>query len=194
MFSRKKGEGEDGEREDRQPETDAQNAAQNAAADAQPRGRERGPAPPRVRVPVRRTDAVRRVHGLPPGGPAPTDVENRLVVGRETVLRGHIASCERLVVEGRVDAESCSCGSMEIAATGDLKGIADAETADISGTFEGTLSVRGLLAVRATGRVSGSVSYGDLEIEQGGRICGEIKFEDPEAARAPLRAVDAPAG
>jgi cytoskeletal protein CcmA (bactofilin family) len=37
-----------------------------------------------------------------------------------------------------------------------------------------TVTSRELLIVRNTGRVSGSVTYGEIEIERGGQIKGEM--------------------
>jgi hypothetical protein len=49
--------------------------------------------------------------------------------------------------------------------------------AEIAGTFEGTLNVRQKLWIRATGKVSGTVRYGRIEIEEGGQIAGEIQVD-----------------
>ena len=37
------------------------------------------------------------------------------------------------------------------------------------------MTVRGSLVVHRTGRINGSVSYGEIEIARGGAITGEIK-------------------
>lgn len=98
----------------------------------------------------------------------------KLIVGREIVLSGQITSCERLVVEGRVEASLTESRLIEIAETGHFKGSAEIETADIAGRYEGTLTVRERLFIRSTGKVSGKVTYGQIEIEPGGEIAGEI--------------------
>lgn len=99
----------------------------------------------------------------------------RLIVGREIVLSGDITACETLVVEGRVDAKLQNCQAIEIAASGIFKGSAEIEEADISGRFEGNITVRGRLTVRNGGRIDGEVRYGQIEIEVGGEINGDIK-------------------
>jgi cytoskeletal protein CcmA (bactofilin family) len=60
------------------------------------------------------------------------------------------------------------------------------EDADVQGCFEGKLVVRKRLLVRATGRVSGNISYGEIEIERGGKISGEID-QDAESAPSHLK-------
>jgi cytoskeletal protein CcmA (bactofilin family) len=46
-----------------------------------------------------------------------------------------------------------------------------------TGFFE-KLDVKGLLVLRATGRVDGNVSFGKLTIEQGAPITGEVSSTD----------------
>jgi len=98
-----------------------------------------------------------------------------LIVGREIVLKGGISSCDRLVVEGKVEAVMKDCREIEIAETGTFKGQVEFDRADISGVFEGELTVREHLVVRSTGRITGKVKFGELEIERGGQIIGEIQ-------------------
>ena len=84
-----------------------------------------------------------------------------LVVGRQIVLKGEINSCDRLIVEGKVEAIMKDCREIEIADTGTFKGQVEFDRADIGGVFEGELTAREHLVVRATGRVtarSGSAS------------------------------------
>jgi cytoskeletal protein CcmA (bactofilin family) len=101
----------------------------------------------------------------------------KLIVGREIVLSGQITSCERLIVEGRVEASLSDSRFVDIAESGVFKGIAEIENAEIAGTFEGTLNVRQKLWIRSTGKVTGTVCYGRIEIEEGGQLAGEVKVE-----------------
>jgi len=104
----------------------------------------------------------------------------KLVVGEEIRLSGEIKKCEKLVVEGQVEANLTDCLSLEIAETGLFNGSAVVEEADISGTFEGELTAKGRLYVRASGRVLGTIRYADLEIERGGRLAGSVDVIEPE--------------
>ncbi len=132
-----------------------------------------------------------------PGGPAPTkrDPETRkLIVGREISLSGEITACDRLVVEGSVEANLANCRDIDIAESGLFKGSASIDDAEVRGRFEGTLNVRRRLLIRATGKVVGTVRYGQVEIECGGQISGDVQAqpmaEIPEARSA--EAVAAP--
>jgi cytoskeletal protein CcmA (bactofilin family) len=109
--------------------------------------------------------------------------DRTLTVGSGISLTGEINACDRLVVEGKVEAALSDCKSIEIAESGLFKGSAEIQDADISGRFEGKLTVRGRLMIRSKGKVSGEVRYGQLEIELGGQIVGHIEATSGESAR-----------
>ncbi|MGE5538304.1 MAG: bactofilin family protein [Gemmatimonas sp.] len=109
-----------------------------------------------------------------------------LVVGRLIALSGEIAACDRLVVEGRVSAELHRCREIEVARTGRFSGVAEVESADIVGRFDGELTARRIV-VRSTARMSGRIRYHEITVEPGAQIRGEmfplapdIQIEDVE--------------
>ena len=101
----------------------------------------------------------------------------RLVVGREITLSGTITHCDQLVVEGSVEAHLTDCRDIDIAESGFFKGSATIDDAEIRGRFEGNLTVRKRLLIKSTGRVTGTIRYGQIEIECGGQIIGEVHAE-----------------
>ncbi len=132
--------------------------------------------------PMRPEIAPKRRMDFPGLAPKPTESSEpfasegkKLLVGRDIFLTGEITACNRLLIEGRVEASLAESQSIEIASTGHFKGTADAETAEVSGNFEGRLTVRKRLTIRSTGRVIGEIRYGEIEIECGGVICGDIQ-------------------
>lgn len=138
--------------------------------------------------PAFRPDIPRRATDIPGAlrpsatsatSPAParqdsTTAPKTLIVGRDISLNGEITSCDRLVIEGKVEATLNDCQNIEIDENGLFKGAAEVQDADIRGHFDGKLSVRGRLMIRAAGRVSGEVRYGQLEIECGGQLTGTV--------------------
>jgi len=110
-----------------------------------------------------------------------------LTVGNDILLKGEIATCDRLVIEGKVDATLNDVHTVEIAETGSFKGAAHIEDAEISGLFEGDLIVRNRLVIYATGKVRGKITYGEIEIERGGELTGEIKSSNPGSQTASAR-------
>lgn len=167
-------------KETKPAETVASPAAAPAAAAPAPR-----PAAPAAVAPVaaQPTPAYRPAAPAAPARPAAAPVgaaaEDKkrriLTVGNDILLKGEIATCDRLVIEGAVDAKLNDVHTVEIAETGSFKGSAEIEDAEISGLFEGDLVVRNRLVIYSTGRVRGKITYGEIEIERGGEMTGEIK-------------------
>ena len=102
------------------------------------------------------------------------DDSKALMVGADIVLNGSISACDRLVVDGRVEANLKESREIVVSASGVFKGIAEVGTATIGGQFEGDLTVSGQLVVQAGGRIQGEVRYGQLSVETGGVIVGNM--------------------
>ncbi|WP_236025261.1 bactofilin family protein [Arenibaculum pallidiluteum] len=163
------------------------------------------PAPPAPTAPssLKQPEVPRRVVDIPgtpprragldgPGSlPGQATDTRKLIVGRDISLSGEIAACDVLVVEGTVEARLKDGRSIEIAETGLFKGSVEIDEADIAGRFEGDITVRGRLRVRSSGRINGSIRYGELEVEAGGRLKGDIQVI--EAGSAPKAVPAAPA-
>ena len=115
----------------------------------------------------------------PPTGEDP----GALLIGGGVELKGRIGSCDTLVVEGTVES-TIECRSIDIRASGVVAGEATVGTATIQGRFDGNLVVTGCLTIRAGGRISGSIRYGEIEIERGAEIVGDIATVASEPVEA----------
>lgn len=133
---------------------------------------------------------VNQQQSTPAQQPQSTSEENRLIVGRNIQLKGEIGACDTLVVEGRVEAAMKS-RIIQTAESGVFIGEAEVETAEIRGRFEGKLTARKRLVIYSTGRISGTVRYGSIVIEDGGRVAGDIK--DLESGAASDKSTSSPA-
>ena len=115
---------------------------------------------------------------VPPATSVTTTKEggSKLTVGPNIKLKGvEITDCDTLVVEGLVEATMDS-RVMQIAEQGAFKGSAEIDVAEIRGEFNGNLTVRQKLVIYSTGKVTGTIRYGKLVIEEGGQLAGEILF------------------
>jgi cytoskeletal protein CcmA (bactofilin family) len=134
-----------------------------------------GPAGTGAPAPGAGTASAEAVGAVPP---AQTEADRyggkRLIVGEGIRLSGEISSCDRLVVEGEVEVTLNDTLALEIASSGRFTGGCEVEEADISGVYEGDLTVRKRLFVRGSGKLTGTVRYGELELERGGQIAGNI--------------------
>jgi cytoskeletal protein CcmA (bactofilin family) len=119
---------------------------------------------------------------------------SKLTVGPNIKLKGvEITDCDTLVVEGMVEATMDS-RVIQIAEQGAFKGSAEIDVAEIRGEFHGHLTVRQKLVIYATGKVTGTIRYGKLVIEEGGQLSGEIQFGFDTVAAAKPAAVPARTG
>ena len=130
----------------------------------------------------------------PGSEPSSKQVDVRtMIVGSGTTFSGEITSCNRLIVEGTVEAKLDNCEDVLINEGGLFKGESATENADIHGAFEGDLVVRKRLLVRSTARLSGTITYGEIEIERGGKISGVIQASGERAIPNAVRAAAAKA-
>jgi cytoskeletal protein CcmA (bactofilin family) len=109
-----------------------------------------------------------------------TGERKRLTLGPGISLSGEITDCDRLVIRGNARVTLHRVRALEIAETGRFTdGKAEVEEAEVGGVYDGELTVRGRLLIRSTGRVTGTVHYGEIEIERGGGISGSVEAREP---------------
>jgi cytoskeletal protein CcmA (bactofilin family) len=180
MFTRRRPETEDRKMADAPddlgiPMKPARSSGQPATV--APLGRAPTPVPPRVpdqarpagEAPRPVDTAARPSMGLAGTAPAARNSEadvRKLIVGREISLSGEITSCDKLIVEGSVEANLQNCHDVDIAESGLFKGSATIDEIEV--------------LIRASGRVSGTIRYGQIEIECGGQISGDIQAQSGE--------------
>ncbi|MDQ6618262.1 MAG: polymer-forming cytoskeletal protein, partial [Pseudomonadota bacterium] len=131
----------------------------------------------------------------PPAAAAPGAVisGSKLLVGINIKLKGvEISDCDNVVIEGHVEATVIS-KAMQIEKPGTLTGTALIDVAEIHGEFTGELTARTRLVIHATGRVSGTIRYGSLVVENGGQLSGDVKQLERQPSAAAAAAPRAPA-
>ncbi len=119
------------------------------------------------------SDASRSV--TPAAAARTTTTKRVLTVGPDIQMKGEITTCDRVVIEGVVDAAMRDVHTVELTESGSLKGTAEVEDAEISGSFEGDITVRGKLTIYSTGKVRGNITFGEIEIQRGGLISGNVR-------------------
>ncbi|MFC3125048.1 polymer-forming cytoskeletal protein [Pseudoroseomonas globiformis] len=109
--------------------------------------------------------------------PTPVSAERRtMVVGRGISLQGTVTDAERLVVEGTIDSQMLHATELFISQSGVFRGEVEVEDAEIVGTFDGTITARGNLVIRASGRVLGTARCRRLQVEEGGQLSGRMEM------------------
>jgi cytoskeletal protein CcmA (bactofilin family) len=151
-------------------------------------------APAKLPLPSALSERLPAAAATPaPSAPAPStsaadldghDTGKRLIVGKGIQLKGEITACDRLVVEGQVEVTMNATRTLEIKPSGHFIGSCEVEEAEISGIYDGDLTVRGRLVVHNNGRAKGKICYGELELERGGQIAGELSVRDSKDSKS----------
>jgi len=77
---------------------------------------------------------------VPTSAPRGNEVDIRtMIVGAETAFSGEITSCNRLIVEGTIDAKIDNCQHVLIDESGVFRGESSTDNADVRGSFDGVL-------------------------------------------------------
>ena len=102
-----------------------------------------------------------------------SDGSGNMTVGPGVQMEGAIRNFEKLVIlgssEGELEGENLTIGE-----GGFLKGTASIRNMEIVGEFQGTANVAGHIHLRSTGSIDGQITYSSIEIENGGKIKGEM--------------------
>jgi cytoskeletal protein CcmA (bactofilin family) len=117
----------------------------------------------------------------------PTVETNTLYVGEGVCVKGDLSVPGVLVVDGQVEG-NVTARAVWVSQTGSIKGAIAATEAEIHGAISETIAVKQLLVVHPTGRVSGEVRYGQLQLEKGAVISGTLACisAQEEAAVEPM--------
>ena len=98
---------------------------------------------------------------------------NVAYIGEGVTLKGSISVPDVIVVEGTIEGD-VSARSVRIGTSGTIKGNVIASEADVHGSLSEKAEVNNFLLVRATGRIEGSVTCGDVQVERGAVLAGGV--------------------
>ena len=99
--------------------------------------------------------------------------ENSIFIGEGVVFKGSIKAPNQAIISGKFDGE-LDARDVMIGVSGVVTGKTSAQFVDVKGELNESVTSRELLIVRGTGRVYGTVSYGEIEIERGGQVKGDM--------------------
>ena len=122
------------------------------------------------------------------------DMKNRLnnsvttLVGSDAIITGNLTfrqGCHVAgVVKGDVMAASGKKTELTVAQGGRIEGNAQAARMLIQGTVVGDLCCSGTVSLSSSGRVQGSIEYGEIELEKGGIISGSLTMMSAKAGKS----------
>ncbi len=101
------------------------------------------------------------------------------VTGNLIFDRGcHVAG----TVKGDVSATDNKKSELAVAQTGRIEGNARAARMLVQGTIVGDLNCSGTVTLKSTARIEGSIAYGQIEIEKGAVVKGQLLVGSADSA------------
>jgi len=102
-----------------------------------------------------------------------------LIIGEGATINGTIKENNEISIQGSVEGD-IECKDLMVGKSGILKGKIKTDSLSVEGNIEGELTVKGLLKLMSSGTVSGKISYGSLQIHEGGKLMGELDYKDKQ--------------
>ena len=109
----------------------------------------------------------------------PINSASSLQIGNGVTITGSIKADNEVTIQGTLDGD-VDCHCLIVSKSGNIKGKIKTETMTIEGKSDGEITVNDLLQIKSTGSVSGKVIYGKIQVEDGGKLIGEINYRDKE--------------
>jgi cytoskeletal protein CcmA (bactofilin family) len=99
--------------------------------------------------------------------------EGHVLIGEGVKIVGEIRDCRKLEIHGTVEGD-LEAEELIVHENGLLKGSIKTDRAEVNGTIDGDISVTHLLDLKSKGSVAGTTQYGEISVETGGRIVGDV--------------------
>ena len=100
-----------------------------------------------------------------------------LLIGEGVIITGTIKAKNEVKIQGNIDGD-IDCNTVIVSKTGQIKGKIKAKTMKVEGRVEGEININDVLSIQSTGSVNGKIFYGTIQIDEGGKLLGEINYRD----------------
>jgi cytoskeletal protein CcmA (bactofilin family) len=115
---------------------------------------------------------------------AESNQQGCLFVGEGVILKGNFEVPDIASVSGVIEGE-LSAKQVIVEVSGVIRGKVTAESVDVRGEIAQNLTATRSLIIRPSGKVSGAISYAEIEIEKGGQIHGDLQIIGQNLSRPP---------
>jgi len=103
--------------------------------------------------------------------------QSSLMIGQGVSITGTIKAENEVIIQGKIDGD-IDCNNVSINKSGIVKGKIQSEIMTVEGKIEGEFNVNSILHIKSNGSAIGKISYGNIQIDEGGKIFGEIKSKE----------------
>ena len=95
------------------------------------------------------------------------------VIGPSVKVKGDFNGQGNIIVEGMVDGNLKTNGSLEVGKTAKITANVEAKEAKIGGQVSGNVKIKGFLEITATAKIFGDIETSGLSIERGAIFNGK---------------------
>ena len=98
---------------------------------------------------------------------------NTLMIGEGVTITGNIKSNNEVIIQGTVEGDIES-NTILINKSGKIKGNIKTKKMIVEGKAEGEFNIDEILNIKSEGNINGKITYGGIQIDEGGKLSGEI--------------------
>jgi cytoskeletal protein CcmA (bactofilin family) len=106
--------------------------------------------------------------------PQAADSANDLVIGKGVSFTGTVVVPNRAIINGTFNGE-LTARELIVEPDGVVSGTSTATDVEVKGVLKSTVICNNLLTIQSTGSIEGSIEYGEIVIERGGKFAGTMK-------------------
>ena len=112
--------------------------------------------------------------------------KSSLMIGEGVTITGTIKANNEVTIQGTIDGD-IECNSVTINKSGNVKGKIKTDTMTVEGKAEGEININDVLNIKSEGNVNGKVFYGEIQIDEGGKLSGEINHRNKDNKQEELK-------
>ena len=101
------------------------------------------------------------------------NLSNSITIGQGVTFVGSISATGKAFINGAVTGE-ISVDDLQVGEYGVIKGKIKSREMNIHGEIHDEVSCSEYVLIHSTGLINGELSYGELEIQKGGRVTGSM--------------------
>lgn len=106
--------------------------------------------------------------------PQATHASNDLIIGQGVRFTGSVVVPNLAIINGIFDGE-ITARQLIVETQGQVSGTSTATNIEVKGVLKSTVVCSNLLTISPTGAIEGSMEYGEISIERGGKFAGTMK-------------------
>jgi len=105
------------------------------------------------------------------------NTSSSLMIGESVTITGTIKAENEVTIMGTIEGD-VDCHTLIVSKTGNINGKVKTEIMKVEGKVEGEININDFLHIKSNGFVTGKVFYGNIQIDERGKLIGEIEFRD----------------